>query len=148
MKVIQLHCHRVMTIGDRIAEVRRENRLTLDEMGRIAGCTRGAIHALEQGRSAEPKVSTILRIAEHFKISLIWLINGKGDKRESDHNEIDAHVLSEIIAGVEMFLNKRGLEHTPESKARIVAYYYKDWLSTSTLPTESRLNDFFEVSGG
>ena len=57
-----------MGIRENIIELRKRERLTQEELAKIAGVSRGAVSQLEGGFS-EPRMGAIQNIADHFGIS-------------------------------------------------------------------------------
>lgn len=55
-------------IGRRISQVRRQKRVTLQDLARVTGLTKGYLSKVENSRKAAP-VSTILKIAGALEIS-------------------------------------------------------------------------------
>lgn len=70
-------CER-MTEGERIKEVRKKNRMTLEQFGNILGVTKVAISNIENGKR---NVTEQMRksICREFRIDPIWLSTGEGD---------------------------------------------------------------------
>lgn len=68
-----------MTEGERIKEIRKENRMTLEQFGNVLGVTKVAISNIENGKR---NVTEQMRksICREFNIDPIWLSTGEGDK--------------------------------------------------------------------
>ena len=66
-----------MTEGERIKEVRKKNRMTLEQFGNILGVTKVAISNIENGKR---NVTEQMRksICREFRIDPIWLSTGEG----------------------------------------------------------------------
>ncbi|MBR2258260.1 MAG: helix-turn-helix transcriptional regulator [Blautia sp.] len=67
------------TFSERIKEIRKDNKLTLVNMGEIAGVSSRQIGNYEAGK-ALPKDDVIERICEALGLNKIWLKDGTGDK--------------------------------------------------------------------
>lgn len=67
-----------MTEGERIKEVRKKNRMTLEQFGNILGVTKVAISNIENGKR---NVTEQMRksICREFRVDPIWLSTGEGD---------------------------------------------------------------------
>ena len=67
-----------MTEGERIKEVRKKNRMTLEQFGNILGVTKVAISNIENGKR---NVTEQMRksICREFRIDPICLSTGEGD---------------------------------------------------------------------
>lgn len=68
-----------MTEGERIRQIRKENRMTLEQFGNILGVTKVAISNIENGKR---NVTEQMRksICREFNVDPIWLTTGDGDK--------------------------------------------------------------------
>ncbi len=68
-----------MTEGERIKQIRKENRMTLEQFGKILGVTKVAISNIENGKR---NVTEQMRksICREFNVDPIWLTTGEGDK--------------------------------------------------------------------
>ncbi|SDF84232.1 helix-turn-helix domain-containing protein [Thalassobaculum litoreum] len=58
----------------RIRDLRKQHRLSLDEVARRAGCSKTHVWELEQGRAVNPTLSTALSIATALGVSLDYLV--------------------------------------------------------------------------
>ncbi len=66
-------------IGKRIKEVRKEFKLSREKLGKKLGYHRNTILKIEKGEQA-PALEFLLSFAKLFRISVTWLITGKGEK--------------------------------------------------------------------
>ena len=64
-------------VGQRIKALRKQKGVSQSELGDKLGVAFSTISAIENGRSEAPE--TISAIADFFKVSKAWLINGEGD---------------------------------------------------------------------
>lgn len=67
-----------MSFGDRVRRRRTDLGLSLADVGRRLGITRGAISHYEQGRD-EPKYTRLKKLAEVLECSPIWLLYGRDE---------------------------------------------------------------------
>ena len=67
-----------MDIGENIRRIRTEHGLTQEEFGEIAGVSSMAVSQWENGR-AVPRMGSVQRIADHFKISKSAVIDETSD---------------------------------------------------------------------
>lgn len=67
-----------MTEGERIKQIRKDNRLTLEQFGNIIGVTQTTISRIENGKR---NLTEAMRksICREFRIDPIWLSTGEGD---------------------------------------------------------------------
>jgi len=69
-------------IGKNIRKIRMSKKLTQTEFAELFDLKRTAVGSYEEGR-AEPKIDTLIKIAEYFKLSLDSLL-----RKELTINEI------------------------------------------------------------
>ena len=78
---------------------------------------------------SKPNLAQLSKIAEHFDLSLNWLILGTGPKYFSDFKanpyELDINIIQLIIEKLEFNLKEKNTELSPKKKAKIITYLYK-----------------------
>lgn len=81
----------MITLGDRIKDLRKSNNLTQAELGKILGVGKTTVSMYETNNST-PSDDIKLKICEHFNISLDYLL-GKTNIRnyESKENTVALH---------------------------------------------------------
>lgn len=62
-------------IARRIGDLRRERKLSLDGVAKLAGLSKGTVVALEQGK-ANPSIGVLCRLAAAFSVSVSDLVSG------------------------------------------------------------------------
>lgn len=72
-----------MTVGERIKEIRIENKLSMEKFGEIIGVSRPSISKIESGVN-NPSDQTRMLICKEFGINEEWLQNGTGEKYSKD----------------------------------------------------------------
>lgn len=70
------HRRQLETLGNRVAAVRKERKLSQAELARLAGVAPGTIGNLESGTRKAPR--ELLALADALGISPQWLKTGKG----------------------------------------------------------------------
>jgi transcriptional regulator with XRE-family HTH domain len=78
-------------IGERIREIRKEKGLTQIEFSKILGITQDKLSKYETGKVGVP-IEIILKISDEFKISLDWLLKGKGPKISKKTYKFDEEI--------------------------------------------------------
>lgn len=63
-------------IGKRIERLRKERKLTQQQLANATGITRGNISSYESGRFY-PSITTTIALARFFNVSIDWLLTGK-----------------------------------------------------------------------
>jgi transcriptional regulator with XRE-family HTH domain len=102
--------------GRNIKKIRTFKRLTQSGFAEIYNLTRASIGAYEEGR-AEPKIDTIIEIANHFSISMDKLISN-----ELTINDITHFDLSNEVTAINRLKNKPAIDIPFVPKNRINDY--------------------------
>lgn len=63
-----------MTVGSRIAELRRRKGQSLQQVGDGVGVSKAHIWELEKGRTDNPSMALVTRLADHFGVSIGFLV--------------------------------------------------------------------------
>ncbi|MDB2105435.1 helix-turn-helix domain-containing protein [Clostridium paraputrificum] len=75
----------MITLADRLKELRKSNKLTQSELGKILGVGKTTISMYETGNST-PNDEIKLKISEYFNISVDYLL-GKTNIKNLNNNE-------------------------------------------------------------
>ena len=67
----------VKKFGDRVKELRKENELSVNELGKIVGVSGAAVSRWEN-YLREPKMSNLIALSDYFHVSIDFLV-GKQD---------------------------------------------------------------------
>jgi transcriptional regulator with XRE-family HTH domain len=65
-------------VGVRIAKLRAEKGQTLATVAKAIGVSGPAVQQWESGISKNIKLANLIRLAEHFGVSIRWLVSGEG----------------------------------------------------------------------
>ena len=63
-----------MSVGVRIAELRRRAGQSLQQVGDAVGVSKAHIWELEKGRADNPSMALVTRLADHFEVSIGFLV--------------------------------------------------------------------------
>lgn len=120
-------------IGKNIKRIRSARKLNQSQFAEIFGLTRGSVGAYEEGR-AEPKIDTIIQIANYFSLSIDLLLNKELTANDLFHFDVlrqkldEAHHFPKPVAqafrkgGIGLVSIENQLEYT-------VNYSNKDFIS-------------------
>ena len=61
----------------KLKELRKLNNLSMDKLGKEINMSSGEISDIANGKKKDPRISTLIRIADYFNISLDELIGRK-----------------------------------------------------------------------
>ena len=64
-----------MTIGRRIKELRLARNESLQDVATAVGVSKAHIWELEKGRTDNPSIGLVTRIADHFDVSIRYMID-------------------------------------------------------------------------
>lgn len=95
-------------IGDRIIEIRKENKLSQDEFGKIIGLGRSTIGCYESN-ARNISNRAIRDICLNFNINEEWLRHGTGDKYSLP---VEINDITNILAQISVSDNKQILSIT------------------------------------
>lgn len=70
------------TIGERLAKLRNDKKLTFEEVGKIADTTKQNASQIEKGITKAPGGIFLYKWARYYGVNLEWLITGKGDSKD------------------------------------------------------------------
>lgn len=76
----------MITLADRLKELRKSNKLTQSELGKILGVGKTTISMYETGNST-PNDEIKLKISEYFNISVDYLLGKTNMKNHSNSEE-------------------------------------------------------------
>lgn len=83
----------MMTVGERLKELREAAGLTLEEAGKIAGTTKQSASQIEKGVTKVPGGLFLYRWSKHYNVDLEWLITGVEPRRRSQSAGLDLPTL-------------------------------------------------------
>jgi transcriptional regulator with XRE-family HTH domain len=74
----------ILSISDRISELRYRLKLSKDALGEIAGISGTSVNNIENGKTKNPGADVLQAIASKLGISTQWLLLGEGEMLTSD----------------------------------------------------------------
>lgn len=118
---------------NRIKEIRKENKLTLESFSKLIDIPRATLSRYENGVS-EPKIEVWNKIAEYFNVSVPYLM-GISNEKQSDSNQ--------LLEEYNSFL-KNNISLDSRIKNKLISFLEDYDSSNSSLHTGS-LNDFLLI---
>ena len=73
-----------MSLGRRINELRLKAGESLQDVATAVGVSKAHIWELEKGRTDNPSMALVTRLADHFKVSLGYLVSEDLDAPDAD----------------------------------------------------------------
>jgi transcriptional regulator with XRE-family HTH domain len=96
------------TLGERIRQLRLEKGLTQEEFGKLFGVTKYSISLYESNKNS-PNDDIKKKIAEHFNVSIDWLMGTSDIRNREINNKLTAKDERDIAKDLEKMMND--LEH-------------------------------------
>ncbi|MVA96279.1 helix-turn-helix domain-containing protein [Nitratireductor sp. CAU 1489] len=75
-----------MALGRRITELRMNKRESLQQVADAVGVSKAHIWELEKGRTDNPSMALVTRLADHFEVSVSFLV---GEAIEAPDADVD-----------------------------------------------------------
>jgi transcriptional regulator with XRE-family HTH domain len=102
------------TMADRLKARCRQLGLNAAQVGEIAGVNRTFVYDIMRGKSANPNLAKLDRVAQALKVERNWLIHGMGEVQGEAPS-------TSRWTGVRIISNGRGLSKTSEQTRPICA---------------------------
>ena len=110
-------------IGQRIKQLRKENKITQEELGKMFGMVKSTISLYENGKS-NPDDEIKQKIADQFNVSIDWLLGRTDERRTAD--EIIAEYKEKELEFEELFdrfnIYFEGKKLTEKDKKSIISF--------------------------
>ena len=63
-----------MGLGRRVTELREKNKHSFQELADAVGVSKAHIWQIERGKATNPAVNVVTKIADHYGVSVAWLL--------------------------------------------------------------------------
>ena len=73
-----------MKVAARLAQLRREKNQSLQGVAEAVGVSKAHIWELERGRASNPSMALITRLADHFGVTVAFLVGEDTESPDSD----------------------------------------------------------------
>ena len=73
-----------MGLGARLATLRQQKEQSLQEVADAVGVSKAHIWELEKGRADNPSMGLVQRLADHFEVSITFLVGEAVDAPDAD----------------------------------------------------------------
>jgi transcriptional regulator with XRE-family HTH domain len=73
-----------VSLANKLANLRKQSGESLQSVGEAVGASRGHIWEVETGRTKNPSLDLVRRLADHFSVSVAWLV-GEVPDEHTDH---------------------------------------------------------------
>ena len=71
----------VQNFIDRLENLCNENGITINKLATLSGITQSTIDSIIKGKSNNPRIETLVKIADYFCVSVDYLIGRSDDPR-------------------------------------------------------------------
>jgi transcriptional regulator with XRE-family HTH domain len=75
-----------MSLGMLVGELRRKKQQSLQDVADAVGVSKAHVWELERGRADNPSMGLVTRLADHFGVSVAYLV---GESVESPHADVE-----------------------------------------------------------
>src|SRR3954463_1719129 len=75
---------KIMTLATRVAKLRRSKGKSLQEVGDAVGVSKAHIWELEKGRTDNPSMALVTRLADHFDVTVAFLVGEDPKAADAD----------------------------------------------------------------
>jgi len=73
-----------VSLASKLLKLRQESEESLQDVADAVGASRAHVWEVETGRTKNPSLDLIRRLADHFKVSVAWLV-GEIPEEKSDN---------------------------------------------------------------
>ncbi|MBF0311615.1 MAG: helix-turn-helix transcriptional regulator [Magnetococcales bacterium] len=73
-----------VSLGEKIRLLRKEKKLTLEQIGALTGSSKSYLWELEQGRIPTPSAEKLQRIAQALDVTASFLVDDERDKPDEE----------------------------------------------------------------
>lgn len=73
-----------MTLAQRITQLRTDRRESLQQVADAVGVSKAHIWELEKGRTDNPSMALVTRLADHFGVSIAYLVSEDREAPDAD----------------------------------------------------------------
>jgi transcriptional regulator with XRE-family HTH domain len=77
---------RWMSLGKRLAQLRRKSGESLQTVADAVGVSKAHIWELEKGRTDNPSMDLVTRLADHFKVTVAFLVGEDIEASDADRD--------------------------------------------------------------
>lgn len=71
-------------LGEKIRQLRKEKKMTLDKLAELTGSSKSYIWELENKNPPRPSAEKLARIAEQLEVTIDYLLDEKNEIQEED----------------------------------------------------------------
>jgi transcriptional regulator with XRE-family HTH domain len=75
-----------MSLGRRLAQLRRKKGQSLQQVADAVGVSKAHIWELEKGRTDNPSMALVTRLADHFKVTVAFLVGEDVASKDADRD--------------------------------------------------------------
>lgn len=97
---------------DRLKEIKTEKQLRVEDISRLSNVPLGTVSKIFAGITTDPKISTVISIAESLDVSIDYLIYGKRETHVEEsslvnkYRQLEADEQEEIEAIIDLKIDK------------------------------------------
>ena len=73
-----------MSLATRIAKLRRQKKQSLQDVADAVGVSKPHVWEIEKGRSDNPSMALVTKLADHFGVSVTYLVSEDAESDDAD----------------------------------------------------------------
>lgn len=138
-------------IGQRLKKIRESRSLNQKQFGdNIGVSTYETVSRWERGLGY-PSADILETIRQKYLINIDWLISGEGEMLLENQSagtlpaSVNAHLLQQILKGVEMGLARLKRTLDPDKKAQLVILLYEHYAKTGEAPEPKTVEKYLRL---
>lgn len=134
--------------GKRIKKYRMESGLTLEEVAKRAGITKGYLWQIEEGETANPTIQTLQQISKALDKTIAELLFGEALVKPADQLDFDPEELPESLKRfIKSQKEQKRPPLTPEDIKVLANIHYRGQRPTTEYDWEMLYNLIKRISG-
>lgn len=119
-------------LGHRLSAIRRQEKLSQEEMAERLHVSRSAYQYYERGERDLPG-SLLLKVFQEFEADPLWVLEGDVESGMSRREREMTQVYRKIGMAVEYRISDRGLTVMPEKKWDAIDFLFAEFLNSDAL---------------
>lgn len=89
-----------MSFGQKLRKLREEANQSLQQVATAVGSSKAHIWELESGKSGNPSIELVKKLADHFKVSVAWFVGEAEFKgKEGEGNVALIRAINDLSPG-------------------------------------------------
>lgn len=105
-----------MPLGDRVKELREGLNLSLQDLAKLVEASKAHIWDIEQGRSTNPSIELLTKLATHLKVSVADLVGENPTGKKEDARVVGMYRELKQLSDKDLDMISQMVERLKQSK--------------------------------